>query len=101
MKTRIGFVSNSSSSSYLLIVPKEAHEQVCSTFDEKEIEVLDYVSKSVMVLGQEAVCLAWSSGNMSSFDINQFGDTDPFDVLWTYRAAMKKVEGVFVHTESF
>lgn len=55
MKIRIGFVSNSSSSSFVLIVKKELHDKVFKTLDKYEKYVIEEVSHEATVLGLPAI----------------------------------------------
>jgi len=56
MKTRIGFVSNSSSSSFVLITSKAKHEYILSTMKRFDRKVIDYMATVPFVfLGKEVV----------------------------------------------
>ena len=69
MKIRSGFVSNSSSSSYVLIVPKEAYEEVYAASDPYTQEIIDYIHEDeCLVLGQPCHILSWFSGNRNTFE---------------------------------
>jgi hypothetical protein len=104
MKTRTGFVSNSSTSSYLLIVPIATHESVMSEFGEYEKEVIDYVSAPQKVLGQNCMVAGWVSGNGSTFDRENLPEKwdGPWEIVDYYIAEVnKRDETVFFHGEDF
>lgn len=53
MKTRSGFVSNSSSSSFVLIVPVEIHEKALSDVSPQVRDMVNRVTKQETVFGRE------------------------------------------------
>ena len=55
MKIRTGFVSNSSSSSFVLIVKKELHDKVFETLNKYEKYVIEAVSHEATVFGLPAI----------------------------------------------
>jgi hypothetical protein len=52
MKIRLGFVSNSSSSSFVLIVDKELHDKVRETLPPIVQEVVDFAMEEKVVFGR-------------------------------------------------
>ena len=109
MKIRSGFVSNSSSSSYLLIVPKETHEEVYPLLNPYCQETINYIIEGPLtILGQECYVLNWWSGN-----INTFEDWSPnvpcpegydedysgvYEALDDYQTRVKAYEGTWLHS---
>lgn len=80
MKTRTGFVSNSSSSSFVVIVTPDAFEAALGKID-KEVyrKVLRGVSTKTKVLGQNAIVIQdmTDNGGLSSL----FGEGDDLDYI--------------------
>ena len=69
MKIRMGFVSNSSSSSFVIITTKENHERVLSAMTEQQREVIGQIVVSKKFLDRDIVYLGGISG----------GDGYPYD----------------------
>jgi hypothetical protein len=64
MKVRTGFVSNSSSSSYVIFVKKADFDTVMS-----EKDLLNYISpENIQAFGMDLVKIGYVSGNYSSFE---------------------------------
>jgi hypothetical protein len=55
MKVRIGFVSNSSTSSYLVITTKDVSDKVLKKMTQKERDIISKVIKTRKFLGHEVV----------------------------------------------
>jgi hypothetical protein len=69
MKIRSGFVSNSSSSSFVLFTSKENYDKVYKEFDALEKAVADYVSSNGGTFnGIPLIKLGYISGNYDSFE---------------------------------
>jgi len=68
MKIRSGFVSNSSSSSFVAWVPKEEWETLKQTFDSLEMAIAEYLTDTSNVFGQECISFHSVSGNYDSFE---------------------------------
>lgn len=66
MKIRIGFVSNSSSSSYICMTSKENHEKVLATFTEADRDAFEVFAKAALTeqvfLGVPIVVANYTSG---------------------------------------
>jgi hypothetical protein len=110
MKTRSGFVSNSSSSSFVIIAPEEAYKKVFSEMTEYERAVMDCVDKHPeSFFGKSVVVITGSSGNYScwdDFDSSEFvkEDEDEDDLPYAgevFDELMEKVkkasEGSFIY----
>lgn len=65
MKVRTGFVSNSSSSSYLVIIPKEKRAEVESKMDPVALAVIERIGWQEIenFMGQELLKMEWVTGN--------------------------------------
>lgn len=68
MKIRSGFVSNSSSSSFLILLTKEAYDEVISGVDPLAQAVVEQLSRKTKFLGTECVAYSRMSGNHDDFD---------------------------------
>jgi len=89
MKIRYGFVSNSSSSSFVLIVLKNGHNKVLAQIPEEYHEILDAVVKKTKIFGQDAVEYAtWSDQSGS------YGYEDDLDVEFPSAAQTIAPEGI-------
>jgi len=71
MKIRTGFVSNSSSSSFVLIVTKDEYDRVCSQEDPIVRAILEAVMKSTNVLGNECMLYDDCSSEYWFEDVDQ------------------------------
>ena len=84
MKIRTGFVSNSSSSSYVLVVTKEAHNKAYEQLSDYDRSVVNFLtsSKEQNLAGTEVVILGTFDTNGSSiYDAFREGYGDPPDSL--------------------
>ena len=122
MKTRLGFVSNSSSSSYLIITSKECHDKVLSAMTERErlaLEIFGCIENSGSTLfGVPIVTLSYMDGNNGDYlydnirgdeRYEEFCSTseendDGMDEIWeavsSYKTAVRKdKENTFSHSE--
>jgi len=104
MKVRSGFVSNSSTSSYILIVPIDLHEKLTETMGDYEKRVIGYIAEVDTILGQECMVLSWFSGNVDTFDYADLGerldDADsPYTVLNKYEVQAKKDSRTWFHSD--
>jgi hypothetical protein len=69
MKIRQGFVSNSSSSSFLIFTTEENHKKALSEMEEKRAKLLKFVGESEDLFQKhnfaelDCVCVTWATGN--------------------------------------
>ena len=75
MKTRNGFVSNSSSSSFVIVVPTETYDKVVATLSDLEKRMVKHMgSKSKTLFGKNISVISGVSGNYDSLE-----GFDPYD----------------------
>jgi len=121
MKSRSGFVSNSSSSSYIIMLSDEVFEDVLTQTFTEEIHrrMIRAIVKSSVVMGVPCKTLSYMSGNENSWDeipktvhdkcgdelsaycdANDQDEMDEFmETLYQYQCSVKKQEKGFVHCE--
>ena len=68
MKIRNGFVSNSSSSSFLILLTKEAYDEVISGVGPLTQAVVEQLSGKASFLGTECVSYNHTDGNYDDFE---------------------------------
>jgi hypothetical protein len=76
MKTRNGFVSNSSSSSFVIIVPKKVADKVVNQYTPYEKEYINFVRKNKKFMGKDVSIFAGSTGSQNSWDCDSDSDFD-------------------------
>lgn len=86
MKTRLGFVSNSSSSSFVMLTSKENHEKVLATFTPEERELLAIFFKftledSGVLFGIPIVTMTYLSGNAGDYLYDNIRGCEEFKAL--------------------
>ena len=93
MKYRKGFVSNSSSSSYVIFVPKEAYDNAYPNFHPMTQELAKTHLSPKEVLGVKAMALEY---HLCTEDYG-----DGLDEFYSFVAALEAIKGSYVHVESF
>jgi len=69
MKVRTGFVSNSSSSSYVLVLRESDYNNLTANADPLTLAVLKYLGVAEGKLGDMKIrAISWMEGNYSSFE---------------------------------
>lgn len=65
MKVRLGFVSNSSSSSFLVLMKENDYKQMVASFVPLSAAVMDFLAKDEMFCGEKHVKISYVEGNYS------------------------------------
>lgn len=74
MKIRSGFVSNSSSSSYVIVIEKGAFDNLLTQLTELQRDIIAYLSgrdgneKSQMFMGNKVITLQYTEGNYGTLE---------------------------------
>lgn len=79
MKIRNGFVSNSSSSSFVILLTKEQNEELLKNVDDYQRAILVELAEEKKAFGQDLILYAGSEGNYSIFEdwcVEEFEDMD-------------------------
>ena len=78
MKTRTGFVSNSSSSSYVIVVEKEAFEKLYAQLSDIQKDIAKFLQQYgggvETFMGGQVVVMQYASGNYSTLEDYSPGD---------------------------
>ena len=87
MKTRSSFVSNSSSTSYVILVKKENYDKVLKKSDKITKEIMNQLkSNKVKVFGQNLISIEYLCGNydtLSEIDVSELLDDKESDEVST------------------
>ena len=67
-KIRTGFVSNSSSSSFVMFVKKEDYDRIYETLSNLEKDIIDFVTRDTSGLGLQLKRVGFVGGNYSTFE---------------------------------
>jgi len=99
MKTRQGFVSNSSSSSFVVVAKKEDFDKILNESDKYTRQVINELGFSTHEFaGTEVIALAGMNGNESSFEYMTIDLDD--DVQDEYDIHDEGYEGLYYEFES-
>jgi hypothetical protein len=87
MKIRNGFVSNSSSSSFVLIAPLKAHQEAMGLLSKDDARMMKVVGGDTKMVGNEQVILITGDSNEDSsyigdMDVEQFAEDEKYDDEW-------------------
>lgn len=115
MKVRTGFVSNSSTSSYVLVVPKKNFEKVLKNSNELTKELIKKlgIHKFKKAFGKELCVLYWLEGNSNIVDflddtnfVRKFmkdEDEDEFELIFetfdNFIQSLKKDKNNYIETD--
>jgi hypothetical protein len=104
MKVRQGFVSNSSTSSYIVVTTKETFDKTMVASEAYVQAVMRDLSEEFALAGMKMVCIAYYSGmggegNMDYAGVDYKGERtmSPYDAYETFMSNAKKNGEVF-HT---
>jgi hypothetical protein len=116
MKIRMGFVSNSSTSSYLIISTLAGHQETLAKLSAVEAKLMENyrMLEKKKVLGVDAVVFSYASGNYG-YDLNDLFDPKLFDELMPeedpgdaayylinkYMDEVQKHQDTYYHSEDF
>jgi len=94
MKIRNGFVSNSSSSSFVIAVKKDVHEKVLKQLTEYEKDVIEQIAEKDTIFGIDVYTVSdmtdmdgnsWTFGDLPINEEAKNGESEsPWDVLDRY-----------------
>lgn len=72
MKTRLGFISNSSSSSFVIVLTDDAFEKALLSLNDNDAKIIKCIVKSKTLFGQKVKVL------------KEFSDAGGFSAIWGY-----------------
>ena len=93
MKVRQGFVSNSSTSSYMIIIPTENFEEVVSKMGNLSAKIIRDLVQDEKVIGIDAKLLSYCSGNDDTFE--------PHDLDYDLQVELEKEVGVTIEEDMY
>ena len=106
MKIRQGFVSNSSSSSFFVLISKEKHEQLLAQMHPYVASVLKALgAQQIKFLGHECLGFSYMIGEYGTFDnlrLDFKGENpfeSPYDAMKEYEKAVKAQGGLVQETD--
>lgn len=114
MKIRRGFVSNSSSSSFVLIVAKEGHDEAINKMPSKQTDIVEKIANHQTIGSQELVLIStqtfdgeiyrgpWepkdSVSMIGSLNNSPEEYEDYSEAMWVYRELLEKNKADFTCT---
>lgn len=102
MKKREGFVSNSSSTSYCVIVSKEEHEKGVKKLSENKQKVIEQlISEETIIFDHEVVVFEVNTGNYSSFENISYEPTNDESAEDVWNEYHESIISVFDHRTDF
>ena len=99
MKTRIGFVSNSSSTSFIILTTQRRHDEAVAKLNEAMQKTLEQIKplKRVRFLGTDLVQVTACEGNSNWISSGNWTDSgDIWDVVEAYKEALGNGGDVFI-----
>jgi hypothetical protein len=100
MKIRNGFVSNSSSSSFVLLVDKKVHDKVFETLTDYEKKIISQISEVTNAFGCEVIEIGDLNPNDCSYTFEdlEFYESDdgeeelsPYEAFYNYESKVFKL----------
>lgn len=102
MKIRAGFVSNSSSSSFVMVVGKENHDKAFASLSEEDQEALKEIFSDEKWFGKEVVVSSKCGGHEGFYISGAEYDNSPFDAYKKYQKEVEKnPDEVCTHSEDW
>lgn len=111
MKIRNGFVSNSSSSSFIIITTKEEFNKILKMFDKKERKFIKaffegMISKNILGKKRLYLCSEYSSDHMmdvaSDLELVGCGDEEHlFELLYDFETFLNKEPDSFIEIKGY
>jgi len=102
MKIRTSFVSNSSSSSFVLIATRVKHDEAFATLEKDEQNSLQDCFQFTKCLGQDVVIIIETSSHDGDCYVAGSNDDNVYEAFNKYRKAVgKDPNEVFSHSEDW
>ena len=108
MKIRSGFVSNSSSSSFVLVVKEDSFKEAYNKLTDIEKQIIDVVYSSRTVLGQPCKVFGsyygmdgegYPSSEDTWYELELEDDVDPMEVVDHFNTGLEKLGKDVVFTD--
>lgn len=102
MKFRTSFVSNSSSSSFVLITTRENHDKALASLDAEDRKALKGIFSFTKCFGKDVAISAEVGDHGGSYISGEDYDEPPFEAFERYQKAVgNDPDKVFTHNESW
>lgn len=104
MKVRNGFVSNSSSSSFVIAVKKEVHEEVLKQLTEYDKDIIEQMAEKDTIFGTDVYTIGaldvhgdcYSFGDLDMNEETKDGESEsPWDALDRYENLVQQNENAW------